>query len=100
MGVKMGEYLAVNFSVSSISGLTIRVTKDLGRPATVGKIWNDGGTQFFQISPKDGGAVGENKLAIYSGQEFELKAEHRWVIGEILITTDSAVSVSGRLFLK
>jgi hypothetical protein len=74
--------------------------KDLGRVAVVGKVWNDGGTLFLQVSPRDGGAVGENKLTVISGQEFELKKDQGWIIGEILISTDSATAVSGRIFLK
>jgi hypothetical protein len=96
----MGEYLSLSFSVTNASSLDVRVVKDLGRPATVGKIYADNGTIYAQISPSNGGAISENKLTVFSGQSFPFDKADGWIIGQVLITTDSATSISGRLFLK
>jgi hypothetical protein len=100
MGVKMGEYLSLSFSVANASSLDIRVVKDLGRPATVGKIYADNGTIYAQVSPSNGGAVSENKITIFSGESFPFDKADGWIIGQVLITTDGVSAVSGRIFLK
>lgn len=95
----MGEYLAEKFSVTNVSSKEYRVIKELGRVATVGRIWADG-LMFFQVSKVDGGARNQLKATLFSGREFEFKKADGWVIGDILLTTDETAAVSGRILLK
>ena len=96
----MAEYLAENFSVTSTSGRQFRVIKELGRIAGVGRICCDGESVDVQISRIDGSTRNEMKARLISGEKLNFVREEGWRIGDVLITTVAAGTVSGRIFLK
>lgn len=96
----MGEYIAEAWSVTNVSSKEYRVSKELGCLGRIGYVVSDGGTVYLQISPIDGGARKEMTIQVDKGEIFDFMEEEHWEIGTILITTDSATALSGRLFLR
>lgn len=96
----MGDYLAENWSVTNTSSKLYRIKKELGHIGSIGYIVSDGGTIFIQISKKDGGAQQEMKAQLDDAEKLDFEKADRWKLGEILITTDSATAISGRIFVR
>lgn len=96
----MGGYLAEPFYVTSKSARDILVRKEVGFTGKTGRIFNDGGTIFVQVAEEDGGAIAQDKLTVHSGEVLVFERADDWTIGHMLISTDSATALSGRLVLK
>jgi hypothetical protein len=76
-----------------MSGKEFRVVKELGRVATCGRIWADGGPMFFQVSEVDGGARSQLKVTLLSGENYEFRKADAWLLGDVLITTDTLSAI-------
>lgn len=96
----MGDYLTDVFSVTSQSNREIFVQKEMGFVGKTGRIYNDGGTIFVQVAEEDGGAKSQPKIITHSGEVYTFEKADGWKLGHILVSTDSATALSGRLIIR
>jgi len=96
----MGNYLSDSVEVVSGTPVKIPVKKDLGALGRVGYVISDDGSVDVQVSEEDGGAVSQKKIRLDAGDQIVFEAEDKWKIGEILLTTTSATSLTCRYLIK